>query len=515
MPATAALADRASGILLHLTSLPSRYGIGDVGPAACAWIDLLAQAGQRWWQVLPSTPTGPGDCPYSSFSAMGANTLIVSPDRLIEDGLLQPSDLPEAPLPHHAVDYERVRPLKTELLRLAWDAYRRGAAPGLRPDLEKFTDENDGWLEEFTLYAACKERYGGVAWWDWPRPLALREPSALALARAELAESMAHQAFCQFLVHRQWDAMRCHAESRGIGIIGDLPLFVTADSVDVWAHPDYFLLDAERRPTVVAGAPPDYFSPTGQLWGNALYHWGAMREDGYAWWKERLDLALRFVDLVRIDHFRGLEAAWHIPAGSRTAETGRWVKGPGADLLDHLLAAFGRLPVIAEDLGFITPAVRALRDRFGLPGMAVLQFAFDSDAKNPYLPHNHTPNQVVYTGTHDNDTSVGWFRSLPEARQHHIRAYTKSDGRDIAWDMIRMAWASVARLAIVPLQDVLMLDSSARMNRPGVPDGNWRWRLTPDQPLAERLDGLRGLSELYDRLPPTAAEERASPDPAA
>ena len=503
MTDTTPIPGRSSGLLLHVTSLPCRYGIGDVGPAAYEWIDLLAGARQRWWQVLPLGPIGPGDSPYSSFSAMGANTLLISPDLLIKDELLAQNDLPDVALPSHAVDYEAVRQLKEELLQQAWRNFSQGTAPSLRSALEAFAADQADWLPEFSLYAALKERFGGIAWYDWPRPLALREPAALKAARRDMAERIAYQTFCQFLLHHQWAEMRQYAHERGIGIIGDLPLFVTVDSVDVWANPGQFLLDAQRRPTFVAGAPPDYFSPIGQLWGNALYDWRRMREDGYRWWTQRMACALRFADLVRLDHFRGLEAAWHIPAGSKTAATGSWQPGPGADFLGHLQTAFGRLPVIAEDLGFITPPVRSLRDQFDLPGMAVLQFAFDSDAKNPYLPHNHVPNMVVYTGTHDNDTTVGWFWGAGEALRQRVRTYTCADGRDIAWDLIRVAWASVANLAIVPLQDILMLDGAHRMNRPGLPNGNWRWRFTAAHPVAAQLEGLDGLTERYDRLPPS------------
>jgi len=493
---------RSSGLLLHVTSLPSRYGIGDLGPSALAWLDLLADAGQRWWQILPLGPIGPGDSPYSSCSSVGTNPLLISPDLLREDGLLAPEELPETPLPEGAVDYQAVGALKERLLERAWQNFKAGAGAALREELERFRTEQADWLPEFTLYAAVKQHYGGIAWYDWPKPLAFRERAALAAAARELAERIAYQEFCQFLAHRQWEGMRRHARRRGVGIIGDLPLFVTVDSVDVWTHPELFLLNRERRPTFVAGAPPDYFSPTGQLWGNALYDWAAMRREGYRWWVRRMQCALRQVELVRIDHFRGLEAAWHIPAGSPTAETGSWEPGPGGDLLRCLRERLGWLPVIAEDLGFITPAVRALRDEFALPGMAVLQFAFDSDAKNPYLPHNLVPNMVVYTGTHDNDTTLGWFWGLSEPHRERVRSYTCADGRDIAWDLIRMAWASVAGLAITPLQDILMLDGSARMNRPGVPTGNWRWRFTAAHPVAAQMEGLRGLSARYDRLPP-------------
>ena len=494
------LAVRSGGVLLHVTSLPSRYGIGDIGPGARDWMDLLAFSGQRWWQVLPLGPVGFGSSPYSASSSFAFNTLLLSPDLLIQDGLLQRADLDGACFSSDHVEFEAVRAFKERLLLRAGERFRAGAAPRLREAFDDFQLAQADWVEDYALYAALKDRHEGRAWFDWPPELVRREHRALAAARASLAAEIEQGVFAQFLLDRQWMELRRHGRMRGVGIIGDLPIFVAWDSHDVWANHRQFLLDANRRPRVVAGVPPDYFSPTGQLWGNPLYDWSEARREGYAWWIRRMRRTLALVDLVRLDHFRGLEAAWHVPVDSPTAEVGRWEPGPGADLLEHLRLALGGLPLIAEDLGLITPAVRALRDQFDLPGMYVLQFAFDGDPKNHFLPHNYRHNNVVYTGTHDNDTTVGWYRSLNAEGQDHVRTYTNTEGHDIAWDLIRLAWASVANTAIVPVQDLLMLDTAGRMNRPGTATGNWGWRLTPDQPVAQRLEGLAVLTERYARV---------------
>ena len=512
MTESSLLAGRSAGILLHVTSLPSLYGIGDIGPAAHDWIDLLAHAGQRWWQILPLGPVGFGDSPYSASSSLAINTLLLSPDLLMQDGLLQPEDVAGASFPSHQVEFEAVRSFKENLLRRAWERFRAGAAPPLRDAFELFRQEQADWIEDYALYAALQDRLTGQPWFEWPRDLARREGPALAEARRSLADDTLRCVFAQFLLNRQWQCLRRHARASGVGLIGDLSIFVAWDSHDVWANPDQFLLDADRRPRFVAGVPPDYFSPTGQRWGNPLYDWEAARREGYAWWSRRMRRTLELVDLVRLDHFRGLEAAWHIPASAATAEIGSWEPGPGADLLEHLQRALTGLPLIAEDLGMITPEVHALRDRFGLPGMCVLQFAFDGNPRNPFLPHNHLRNSVVYTGTHDNDTTLGWYQSLDRRAQDQVCLYTNTDGHDIVWDLIRMAWASVGNTAIVPLQDLLMLDGSGRMNHPGLPDGNWRWRVTPDQALTQGLEGLAVLTERYNRLP--ALVPPASPDPA-
>jgi 4-alpha-glucanotransferase len=511
MIASSPLAHRSAGVLLHVTSLPSEYGIGDMGPAAHRWIDLLAMSGQRWWQVLPLGPVGFGGSPYSASSSFALNPLLVSPAMLFEDGLLPRGEAEGGSFDTHRVDFKRVHEFKDALLRKAWERFRAGAAPALREAFEIFRKDQAAWIDDYALYAALKERHEGRAWSDWSADLAQRKPEAVARVRRNLGAAIERCAFAQFLLERQWQILRRHALSQGVGIIGDLPIFAAWDSHDVWASPEQFLLDAERHPRFVAGVPPDYFSPTGQLWGNPLYDWEEARKSGYAWWIQRMRRVLSLVDLVRLDHFRGLEAAWHVPVDAVTAEEGSWEPGPGVDLLEHLQSALGGLPLIAEDLGMITAEVHALRDRFGLPGMCVLQFAFENNPKSPFLPHNHRRNSVVYTGTHDNDTTVGWYRSLSPEEQDLVRVYTNTNGNDIAWDLIRMAWSSVASTAIVPVQDPLMLDTSARMNRPGVPDGNWTWRLTPDQPVAERLEGLGILTERYNRLPPS--ETPASPGP--
>jgi 4-alpha-glucanotransferase len=493
-------AHRSAGVLLHVTSLPSPYGVGDVGPAAYEWVDLLGRSGQRWWQILPLGPVGYGGSPYSASSSLAINTMLLSPDLLVKDDLLQPADIAGAAFNPRRVEFEAVRAFKDALLRRAWDRFQGGVAAHLRDALEAFRSAQADWIEDYALYAALKDSRGGYAWSQWATSLVRREARTLAAARRSLADAIERCVFGQFLADRQWQALRRHARERGVGVVGDLPIFVAWDSHDVWASPNQFLLDAGRRPRYVAGVPPDYFSPTGQRWGNPLYDWTEAARDGYAWWVRRMRRTMELVDVVRLDHFRGLQAAWHVPVESATAEVGSWEPAPGADLLSRLCQALGGLPLIAEDLGMITPDVYALRDRFGLPGMCVLQFAFDGDPKNPFLPHNQRRKSVVYTGTHDNDTTVGWYRGLTSKERDQVRAYTNTDGHDIAWDLIRMAWSSVADTAIVPVQDLLMLDSSGRMNRPGVPEGNWAWRLTADQPLAERLEGLAVLTERYNRL---------------
>jgi 4-alpha-glucanotransferase len=501
MPDPHAPLPRSSGVLMHVSSLPSAFGIGDLGPAAYAWVDQLIQAGQSWWQVLPLCPIGQGDSPYDSYSSVGANPLFISPELLVEDGLLDRADLHHGGFPDHSVHFLSVRQFKATVLDRAWQNFSSEAGHALREEFEAFLHDQAGQLDEFALFMALKHRFGGAKWFEWPAELALRNPEALASVQRELADRIRQECFAQFLAVRQWQRLKRYANERGLRVIGDLPIFVSVDSVDVWAYPDQFLLDEHRRPRVVAGVPPDYFSPTGQLWGNPLYDWNRMRHDGYAWWTRRLRSVLRNFDLIRLDHFRGLESAWNIPAGAETAQVGRWEPGPGADFLNHVRSTFGGLPMIAEDLGLITNEVQALRKQFDLPGMRVLQFAFDGDPNNWFLPHNYDLNSVVYTGTHDNDTTLGWYLSLTDDDRHRVRTLTHTDGSDIVWDLIRLAWSSIARVAIVPVQDLLVLDSSARMNRPGIAAGNWEWRMTPDQPIADALSGLRHLTGSTDRLP--------------
>ena len=498
MPSPKPRPNRSSGLLLHPTSLPGPFGIGDLGPAANAWVDALVRAKQTWWQILPLGPTGYGDSPYQSFSAFAGNPYLISPDLLARDGLVTRADLDALRTPAGPVNYGTVIPAKAALLDRAWDRFTSGATPTLRGPFEEFQHRHGHWLPDFALFMALKDGHGGAAWQTWPDPLRLRHPAPLAAARTRLAGRIGRHQFLQFLFARQWAALKEYAKAKGVKVIGDAPIFVAGDSADVWANPELFLLDADRRQIVDAGVPPDYFSATGQLWGNPIYDWAAAKKTGYAWWIARLKMALSQVDLVRLDHFRGFAAAWHVPAGSATAVKGEWVPGPGADLFHALRRALGGLPLIAEDLGLITKDVDALRDSLGLPGMRILQFAF-SDPNNKYLPHHYDSNSVAYTGTHDNDTTRGWYAGLSEKERDFVRRYLARDGSDIAWDMIRLAWGSTADLAISPLQDVLDLGTEARMNTPSKPDGNWCWRAL-DGALNDGVsDRLGDMTALFGR----------------
>jgi 4-alpha-glucanotransferase len=488
----------ASGVLVHVTSLPSPYGIGELGPAAFSMIDRLQAAGQSWWQALPLGPTGYGDSPYQSLSSFAGNGLIISPDGLIEEGLLRASDCDDGRLfPKNAVDYDVVIPFKHKLFEKAWNTFCAMPRSALRLDYDQFCVEQAHWLDDYALFRALKARHGGVSYLEWPEALVYREPVALAEARRNLADLIGQVCFAQFLLFRQGKRLTEHAHDKGVHLIGDMPFFVSPDSSDVWANPELFLLDDHRRPRFVAGVPPDYFSAQGQLWGNPVYDWEALRRNGYRWWIDRLKALLAHVNVVRLDHFRGFASAWHVPAGAKTAQSGQWVPGPGADFFNAVQRELGTLPFIVEDLGVITSDVRALRDQFQLPGTKILQFAFDGDAGNPYLPHNYVPNTVVYTGTHDNNTTRGWFATLPEDQRRNMWNYLKRPGGksdEVAWELIRLAWFSAAGLAIAPLQDLLNLGAEARMNLPGSLGGNWRWRC-PDEILSESLvDRLRSLN---------------------
>jgi len=503
---------RASGVLLHPTSLPGHHGIGDLGPASHAWIDFLEQAGQRLWQVLPLGPTGYGDSPYQCFSAFAGNPLLVSLDVLEAEGLLTPADLADPPsFPEQEVDYGAVIDFKRSALGKAFARFREVAAPADRDGFHAFCREQAAWLDDFALFMAVKGAHGGVAWTDWDRDIAARRPEAIEKWKREKADEIEATKLAQFFFFRQWGELRRYCHARHIKMMGDVPIFVAHDSADVWAHPELFQLDERGRPTVVAGVPPDYFSATGQLWGNPLYRWDEMGRTGYAWWIDRFRATLALVDLVRLDHFRGFEAYWEIPASAPTAATGRWVQGPGAALFEALRAALGTLPIVAENLGVITPEVESLRERFGFPGMAILQFAFGGDPQgSDFIPHNYPRDRVVYTGTHDNDTVVGWWtsgvgdstRTLEEveAEREFARRYMHSDGKEIHWDFIRTLLGSVADLAIVPLQDVLGLGSEARMNVPARPGGNWRWRFAAGALTPEIRGRLRHMTEDYGRV---------------
>jgi 4-alpha-glucanotransferase len=501
---------RSSGLLLHPTSLPGPHGIGDLGPEAFAFVDLLAAAKQSLWQVLPLGPTGYGDSPYQCFSAFAGNPLLISLDGLLADGLLDRADLGGAPaFPEGRVDFGAVIPWKRAVLDRAADRFASRATDALRSEFESFVERESGWLEDFAMFMALKDAHGGAGWADWAPELRGRRKAALAkAAEAERARVHRHRVL-QFAFFRQWRALRGHAAARGVRLLGDAPIFVSFDSADVWAHPDLFFLDGDGRPTVVAGVPPDYFSATGQRWGNPLYRWDRLAKQQYGWWIERLRAAFAQVDLLRLDHFIGFERYWEIPAGEPTAVNGRWVPGPGAALFEAAEKALGPMPIVAEDLGAVTPAVRALRDRFEFPGMRILQFAFAGGSGNPFLPHQYVPNTVAYTGTHDNDTARGWYATATEKERDFVRRYFRASGDDIAWDLVRGVWMSVADTAIAPVQDVLSLPGEARMNLPGREAGNWYWRLRAGQLGASELEPLAELTTLAGREP--GAQEEPQP----
>ncbi len=502
---------RSSGVLLHPTSLPGRFGVGDLGDEAHKFVDFLAASGQSLWQVLPLGPTGYGDSPYQCFSAFAGNTLLVSPERLVEEGLLAAEDLARAPtFPAEKVDFGSAIEFKNALLRKAFERFTQTTDRDLRAYFEQFSRQAAGWLEDYALYRALKDAQGGLAWNEWGPELARRDAGALAAAREHLRDAVAAQKFYQFLFFRQWAALKSYAHEHGVLLVGDIPIFVARDSADVWMNPDQFKLDEAGNPLVVAGVPPDYFSATGQLWGNPIYNWDRMLQDGFRWWIERVRATLATFDIVRVDHFRGFAASWEIPGGDKTAERGRWVEVPGRELFTAIKNALGDLPIIAEDLGVITPDVEALRDDFGLPGMRILQFAFGGDTTNTDLPHNYVRNSVVYTGTHDNDTTVGWFTSVAGAGSTRDEAqiererkfcleYLGSDGREIHWDFIRAVLASVADTAVIPLQDLLGLGTEARMNLPNSTSGNWAWRYKPGALTPEIGERLKKMTELYGR----------------
>lgn len=503
---------RSSGLLLHPTSLPGPWGIGDLGSAAYRFVDFMVAAGQSVWQVLPLGPTGYGDSPYQCFSAFAGNPLLVSLDQLVQQGLLEQGELEQAAAGRElwadAVNFGEVIGFKLPLLQRSYERLRAGAAPELAAAFAQFGAANAGWLDDYALFRALKDAHDGASWNTWAPPLRSRDKAALKQARHDHAEAVEMQRYLQFLFFHQWTELKAYANQRGISIMGDAPIFVAYDSADVWANPKLFFLDDEGNPTVVAGVPPDYFSATGQLWGNPLYRWERMAKDNYAWWVARLRQAFTQVDMLRLDHFRGFAAYWEVPANQETAINGRWVLGPGAALFKRLEKELGSLPIIAEDLGLITPDVTALRKQFDFPGMAILQFAFDGDPENLYLPHNHAQNAAVYTGTHDNDTTVGWFSSLSENERNVIRSYLGRDANDIAWDLMRAAAQSVGDIAVMPLQDVLRLGGETRMNTPGRASGNWSWRFRGETLHEGLASGLRFFTELYGRLAPSQRPER-------
>jgi len=492
---------RSSGVLLHVTSLPGKHGAGDVGPEAYRFVDFLAAGGQSYWQILPPTPPGAGDSPYAARSAMAGNPSLVSLDALVDEGLLDRSEVESARLLNNGrADFAAAAAVRDRLLRRA---HRRAIARGrgdLIVDVCRFVEREAAWVEDFALYMALRREHRGRPWYDWEPGLIERRPYRLTLWRDRLRREVDFQTFVQYLFDRQWAALKAYANGRGVGIVGDVPIYVALDSADVWAHQSMFTLDFRGRPIVTAGVPPDMFTSDGQLWGNPCYRWEVVAGTGYGWWIERFRRALVLTDLVRVDHFRGFQAGWQVPGTARTAIYGDWVPGPGKELFGHLSAALGDLPIIVEDLGVITPDVDALRNELGYPGMRVLQFAFGGDATNPYLPHNYESNTVVYTGTHDNDTAVGWYRHVAPHVRAHLHDYLGQEPAEANWALIRLALASVAHIAIVPMQDVLGLDTGGRMNLPGTPQGNWGWRLRDDQLDPNVASRLRALTATYGRL---------------
>lgn len=509
------LQTRASGVLLHPTSLPGRFGIGDLGPAAYEFTDFLADSGQSWWQMLPVVPPGEGYSPYMSTSAFAGSPLLISLERLRDDGLLSATDIanPGKSLSQQRTRYAAADRFKSSRFRKAFAAFAGGKNAADHELYETFCAANDEWITDYAHFCALKIATGGAGWVDWDRDIRLRKPAALKRSRVELCAEIEYQKFLQYQFYRQWSALKAYCAEREVGLIGDIPIFVAHDSADVWCHPELFQLQKTGRPSVVAGIPPDYFSKDGQLWGNPLYAWDVHRERRYDWWIARLRTAFGRFDAVRLDHFIGFYRCWEVDAAAKTARVGRWVTGPTADFFQGVRAGLGKVELIAEDLGVLLPEVKELRDRFELPGMRVLQFAFGSDpeAEN-YRPHSYPRDCIVYTGTHDNDTTVGWFSDHGSASSTRSQAeiaaeraftlrYLASDGREIHWDMIRLALMSVANTAIFPAQDVLGLGSEARMNMPGTSEGNWEWRLTPGALNSRVAERLRILTETYGRNP--------------
>jgi 4-alpha-glucanotransferase len=500
---------RESGVLLHPTSLPGPHGIGDLGESAYLFVDWLERAGQRLWQVMPLNPTGFGDSPYSSPSAFAGNHLLISLSSLSEDGLLTPEELVSSPeFPAHKVDFQAVVPFKQKMLHVAFDRFQSRTSVTPDHDVHRFCADQAHWLDDYALFVAIKEAHGGVSWRDWEGPIRMRDAEAIREWTDRLATEIRYHKFVQFHFSRQWDQLRAYANQRGIRIVGDVPIFVADDSCDVWTNRKLFKFDEDGEAVDVAGVPPDPFSATGQIWGNPVFNWPEMKRDDYHWWRKRTRELLRMVDVIRIDHFRGFAAAWVVPAYAETAALGHWELAPGGEVFAAIRRDLGEVPIIVEDLGVITPDVIALREILGFPGMNVLQFAFDGRADNVYLPHNYVRNSVVYTATHDNQTSLSWFWSQSDVERESVQAYLGVSGDDIAWDLIRSALASAANVAILSIQDILRLDDSARMNVPGQAIGNWSWRYVASQLEPGLADGLRLLTTTYGRIAEENGTER-------
>jgi len=496
---------RSSGILLHPTCFPSRFGIGDLGKEAYRFIDFLKDSYQQYWQILPLGPTGFGNSPYMCYSALAGNPMLISPEKLYDEGLLSDDDfanLPEFPLDN--VDYQQVESTKIPLLKKACSNFKANATKEQQQAFAEFCYSKAYWLDDYTLFMALKDSTGGASWNTWDKDIAKRKPLAIEKAKTDLVDQVFYHKFLQFQFYSQWSELRTYANDRGVQIIGDIPIYVAHDSADVWGNPENFCLDKDTgEAALMAGVPPDYFSATGQLWGNPVYDWKQLEKQSFKWWVQRFEAMLDYVDIIRIDHFRGFEAFWAVPLGEETAVNGEWVKAPGDQLFETIKKQLGTLPVLAEDLGTITPDVEALRDKFEFPGMKVLQFAFGGDAGNPYLPFNVQENNcVIYTGTHDNDTTVGWFENASDTEKHNLCFYLGSISHDgVHWDMIRLALASVANVAIFPLQDILGLGSNARMNIPSKAEGNWGWRYRTEAMNSELSQRMKTFVQFFGRSP--------------
>jgi 4-alpha-glucanotransferase len=478
---------RSCGTLVHPTSFPGKYGIGDFGNEARVFLDFLEETGQSIWQILPLTPTGYGNSPYASYSAFAGNSYLIAPDILVEKGLLTKEEVKERELPSGSeVDYEHAFKNKDKLFKIASKRFYENQTDQQKKDVKKFKKENQHWIEDFALFMACGSDRNMQPWNTWEKGLAQRTDGALKNARKKYKIDIEYYIWLQYEFYTQWMDLKKYANEKKIRVIGDIPIFVDHNSADVWANPKYFEVDEKGNRVLVAGVPPDYFSKTGQLWGNPLYKWKVLEKESFSWWVKRFEHMFSICDAIRVDHFRGFDAYWEVKASEKTAEKGRWVKGPGEKLFDTILEECGELPILAEDLGFVTEGVEKLRDKYNFPGMKIVQFAFDSDSTNSFLPHNYSQNCVVYSGTHDNDTSLGWYNAAPEVEKHRARVYTRSNGAEINWEFIRLGMYSVADQAIFPLQDFMGLNEDHRINIPGTSSGNWLWRY--DDEMLKKID---------------------------
>ncbi len=491
---------RSSGTLVHPTSFPGKYGIGDFGNEARTFLDFLERTHQTIWQVLPLTPTGYGNSPYASFSAFAGNPYLISPDILVSKGLLTKAEAAKTELPARVeVDYDKAFSNKDALFKIASERFYASLNTEEEKKFKAFKKENKHWLDDYVLFMACALHYNKQPWNTWDKDIAQRKPTALKSYKKKFKDEIELQYWMQYEFDNQWMNLKKYANDKNIRVVGDIPIFVDHNSSDVWANPKYFEVDKQGNRVLVAGVPPDYFSETGQLWGNPQYNWKELEKDGFSWWVDRFKHMFKTCDAIRVDHFRGFDEYWEVKADEKTAINGTWVQGPGEKLFDTILKECGELPIIAEDLGFVTEGVEKLRDKYAFPGMKIIQFAFDADSKNAFLPHNYTQNSVVYTGTHDNDTTIGWFNQAPEEEKHRVRVYTKSDGAEINWEFIRLGMLSVSDQAIFPLQDYMNLDGSHRMNFPGTSSGNWLWRYTHAMFSSLDEDRIRFLIDLSNR----------------